>query len=122
MTAGADVETGAVLGDVLVSASGVVVAATSPLASSMTTGNVTTAEVVAGALVMGVAVAAGSSLSVPQETTANTLSPMTMIRRVIDTWLVRQFCWLDICFHFNISSLDGTSNHDGQSVLLHAQE
>jgi hypothetical protein len=83
MTTGADVETGVVLGDVAVCASGVVEAATSPLLSSMTTGNVTTAVVVGGAVVTGTAVAAGSSLSVPQETTANTLSPRTMIRRVM---------------------------------------
>jgi hypothetical protein len=122
MTTGADVETGVVLGDVAVCASGVVEAATSPLLSSMTTGNVTTAVVVGGAVVTGAAVAAGSSLSVPQETTANTLSPRTMIRRVIDTSLVRQFRWLDIYFRFNVPALDATSNHDGQSALLHPQE
>jgi len=65
------------------SASGVVVAATSPLASSMTTGNVNTAGAVVEAVVLAVVVISGGLLLLPQEIANNTLSPVMIIRRVM---------------------------------------
>ena len=72
-------------------------AATSPLASSVTTGNVNTAGAVVEAVVLAVDEVAGSLLLFPQETTNNTQSPTMMIRRVITQELMRQIRCTNIC-------------------------